>query len=68
MRLYAALRDLAMKSCVVMVIHDAVYVEAPEEEAKRAGWIVKREMVSAGEMPIVPLEVDVDSLVGGPSG
>jgi len=60
MRLYAAFRDLNMKSRVVMVIHDAVYVEAPEEEAQRARQLMKAEMEDAVEMPIVPLEVDIE--------
>jgi len=49
-----------MKSRVVMVIHDAVYVEAPEEEAQRARQLMKAEMEDAVDMPIVPLEVDIE--------
>jgi DNA polymerase I len=60
MRLYARFRDLGMKSRVVMTIHDAVYVEAPDEEARAARNILKKEMESAVEMPVVPLEVDIE--------
>jgi DNA polymerase I len=60
MRLYARFRDLEMKSLVVMTIHDAVYVEAPDEEAQAARNILKTEMEAAVEMPVVPLEVDIE--------
>jgi DNA polymerase-1 len=60
MNLYARLRDLKMRSRIVMLIHDAVYVEAPQKEADRAKEVLKREMESAVEMPLVPLEVDCD--------
>ena len=43
-----------------MTIHDAVYVEAPEEEENRVRHQMKEQMEVAVEMPIVPLEVDVD--------
>ena len=59
-RLYAKFRDLGMKSRVVMTIHDAVYVEAPEEEEELARHWIKEIMESAVEMPVVPLEVDVE--------
>jgi DNA polymerase I len=60
MRLYTRFRDLGMKSRIVMVIHDAVYVEAPEQEAHQVRHWVKAIMVDAVEMPIVSLEVDVE--------
>jgi DNA polymerase I len=60
MRLYARFRELDMKSRVVMTIHDAVYVEAPDEEAQAARNILKTEMETAVEMPVVPLEVDIE--------
>jgi DNA polymerase-1 len=58
MRLYAKFRDLGMKSRVVMVIHDAVYVEAPKEEEHEARHWTKVIMEDAVEFPLVPLEVD----------
>lgn len=60
MRLYASFRDLGMESRVVMTVHDAVYVEAPDEEAQAARNILKTEMEAAVEMPVVPLEVDIE--------
>lgn len=60
MRLYACFRDLGMQSRVVMVIHDAVYVETPEEEAQQAQRLIKAVMEDAVEMPIVPLAVDIE--------
>jgi DNA polymerase I-like protein with 3'-5' exonuclease and polymerase domains len=51
-----------MKSRIVMVIHDAIYVEAPEEEAHLARNWMKAIMDDAAEMPTVPLEVDIESL------
>jgi len=60
MRLYTKFRDLGMKSRSVMVIHDAVYVEAPEQEAHQARQWVKAIMADAVEMPIVNLEVDIE--------
>lgn len=59
MRLYTKFRDLCMKSRIVMVIHDAVYIEAPEEEAHQARYWMKVVMEDAVEMPNVPLEVDM---------
>ena len=61
MRLYAKFKDLGMKSRIVMVIHDAVYVEAPAEEEAQARHWVKLIMEDAVEMPVVPLEVELDS-------
>jgi len=62
MRLYATFRDLGMKSCIVMVIHDAIYVESPDKEDEQARQRMKRMMEAAIEMPTVPLEVDLESL------
>jgi DNA polymerase I len=60
MRLYAKFRDLGMKSRVVMVIHDAIYVEAPADEEEEAEQLMKHHMEKAVEMPIEPLEVDIE--------
>jgi DNA polymerase I-like protein with 3'-5' exonuclease and polymerase domains len=59
MRLEAKFRRLKMKSRIVMIIHDAVYDEAPEEEEEQARYWIKRTMEEAVEMPIVPLEVEI---------
>jgi DNA polymerase-1 len=57
MRLESKFRLLKMKSRIVMIVHDAVYVESPEEELARY-WI-KRTMEEAVELPLVPLEVEI---------
>ncbi len=59
MRLWANFRDQGVRSRVVMTIHDAVYVEAPDEETEQARRIVKEQMEAAIEMPVVPLEIDI---------
>jgi DNA polymerase I-like protein with 3'-5' exonuclease and polymerase domains len=48
------------ESHVVMTIHDAVYVEAPDEEENRVRHLMKEQMEAAVEMPVVPLEVDIE--------
>jgi DNA polymerase I-like protein with 3'-5' exonuclease and polymerase domains len=45
-----------------MTIHDAIYEEAPDEEVKKARNLIKTQIQSALEMPIVPLEVDIEVL------
>jgi DNA polymerase I-like protein with 3'-5' exonuclease and polymerase domains len=60
MTLYPGFRDLGMRSRVVMVLHDAVYVEAPEEEAQAAGDLIKTKMGAPVQMPVVPLEVEME--------
>ena len=51
--------ELRKLSSLVMTIHDAVYVEATQEEAQGVRDLMKEEMEAAVEMPIVPLEVDI---------
>lgn len=53
-------RRRGMKSRIVMTIHDAVYVEAPQEEEERARELLKTTMETAVELPVVPLEVDLE--------
>ena len=60
MRLQSKFRDLRMRSQIVMLIHDAIYVEAPVEEEKRARLLMKEQMERAVELPVVPLEVDIE--------
>jgi len=60
MRLTAKFRDLGMKSRIVMVIHDAIYIEAPVSEKEQARHWIKAIMEAAVEMPNVPLEVDMN--------
>jgi DNA polymerase I-like protein with 3'-5' exonuclease and polymerase domains len=51
------LRRRRMKSRVVMILHDAIGVEAPREEADQTKSLLQRSMVGEVEFPFVPLEV-----------
>jgi len=46
-----------MGSRIVMMIHDALWVEAPQGEADQARYLMKKMMTTAGKLA-VPLEVD----------
>jgi len=46
-----------MKSRIVMMIHDALWVEAPNEEENVVKRLVRRIMTTAGRLR-VPLEVE----------
>ncbi len=48
-----------MKARIVMVIHDALWVDCPEEEADHVRHLVRRMMTTAAELK-VPLEVDLN--------
>jgi len=48
-----------MKARIVMMIHDALWVEAPHEEASEVRRLVKRMMTTAGRLD-VPLEIDFE--------
>lgn len=58
MNLIGSLRQKKMKSRVVMILHDAIWVEAPEEEANEAKRLLEQSMISAVDYPFVPLDVD----------
>jgi DNA polymerase I len=47
-----------MKARIVMMIHDALWVEAPEEEAHEVRHLVRRMMTTAEKLK-VPLELDI---------
>lgn len=47
-----------MRARIVMMIHDALWVEAPEEEASDVKHLVKRMMTTAAKLR-VPWEVDI---------
>lgn len=53
-------RQRKMMSRVVMILHDAVWVEAPVEEAQEARRLLEHAMKNAVEMPFVPLEVEFE--------
>lgn len=42
----------------VLILHDAIWVEAPKEEAVEARIMLERAMKDAVELSLVPLEVD----------
>ncbi len=49
-----------MRSRVVMILHDAIWVEAPEEEAREARERMLYHMEDAIELWFVPLEVEFE--------
>ena len=51
------LRRRKMGSRIVMMIHDALWVESPNEEAEQVGYLMKKMMTTAAKLK-VPLEVD----------
>ena len=49
-----------METNIVMMIHDSLWVEAPQEEAAQVKHLVRRVMETAGKPYLkVPLEVDL---------
>ena len=58
LRLDRIFRRRDMKARIVMMIHDALWVESPEEEAERVRHLVKRMMTTAANLD-VPLDVDI---------
>ena len=48
-----------MGARIVMVIHDALWVEAPHEEAEQVRHLVRKMMTTAGKLK-VPLAVDFE--------
>ena len=57
-RAHAALREEGLRARLILQIHDELLVEAPEEEAQRAGQVVRQAMVGAYPLD-PPLAVDV---------
>jgi DNA polymerase I len=57
-RLDRIFRRRNMRSRIVMMIHDALWVEVPREEEAQARHLVQRMMTTAGRLD-VPLEVDI---------
>ena len=58
MNLIGSFRRKKMKSRVAMILHDAIWVEAPAEEAQEAKRLLAQSMTNAIEYPFVPLDVD----------
>ncbi|MGO9571022.1 MAG: DNA polymerase [Desulfomonilaceae bacterium] len=57
-RLDRILRRRNMKARIVMVIHDALWLEAPHEEAEPVRHLLRKMMITAAKLK-VPLEVDI---------
>ena len=58
--LQAIFRRRNMKSRIVMIIHDCIWVEAPLREAEQARRLMEDTMKNAVEFPLVPLEVEFE--------
>ena len=58
-RLDRIFRRRKMGARIVMVIHDALWVEAPHEEAGQVRHLMRRMMTTAGKLN-VPLAVDFE--------
>jgi DNA polymerase I len=58
-RLDSILRRRNMSARIVMMIHDAIWVEAPHEEEKQVRYLMRRMMTSAAKL-LVPLDVDFE--------
>ena len=58
-RLDRIFRRRNMRARIVMMIHDALWVEALQEEANEARHLVSKMMITAGKLA-VPLEVDFE--------
>jgi DNA polymerase I-like protein with 3'-5' exonuclease and polymerase domains len=48
-----------MEARIVMAIHDALWVEAPHQEAEQVRHLLRKMMITAGKLR-VPLEVDFE--------
>jgi DNA polymerase-1 len=57
-RLDLIFRRRRMEARIVMVIHDALWVEAPHAELEQARHLLRKMMTTAGKLK-VPLEVDI---------
>jgi DNA polymerase I len=58
LRLDRIFRRRSVKGRFVMIIHDALWVEAPHEEENQVRHLVERMMITAGKLA-VPLDVDI---------
>ena len=58
-RLDRIFRRQNMKACILMTIHDALWVESTEAEAEEVRAILQAVMTTPGRLD-VPLEVDID--------
>ncbi len=59
-KVYKALKDECPNSRLILQIHDELIIEAPYDEAERAGQVLRREMENAAKLN-VPLVAEVKS-------
>ncbi len=59
-KVYRALREECPNSRLILQIHDELIIEAPFDEAERAGQVLRREMENAAKLN-VPLVAEVKS-------
>lgn len=59
LRLDRIFRRRNMKTRIVMMIHDSLWVETPQEEAEQVKYLMKKIMTTAAELS-VPLDVDIE--------
>jgi DNA polymerase-1 len=57
-RLDPELKAHSTGSRIVMILHDAIWIETPKEEADGVRHVMKKIMTTAAELK-VPLEVDI---------
>jgi DNA polymerase I len=57
-RLHSELKGCSMGARIVMILHDAIWIEAPEQEAGQVRHLMRNTMVTAMRLR-VPLEVDL---------
>jgi DNA polymerase I len=60
-RLDRIFRQRDMQARIVMMIHDSLWIEAPEKEAEQAGHLTRTMMITAAKLR-VPLEVEVETV------
>ncbi|WP_041286281.1 DNA polymerase [Desulfomonile tiedjei] len=58
LRLDRIFRRRSMDARIVMMIHDALWVECPEKEAEQVKHLTQRMMITSGKLR-VPLDVDI---------
>jgi DNA polymerase I len=59
LRLDRIFRKRNMEARMVMMIHDALWIEAPQEEAEQVRHLMRRMMTTAGKLK-VPLSVEME--------
>ncbi|MGO9614440.1 MAG: DNA polymerase [Dissulfurispiraceae bacterium] len=58
-RLHSELKARSTCARIVMIIHDAIWVECLKEEAEQVRHLMRKIMTTAGKLK-VPLEVDIN--------